>query len=87
MPCHTPPPPYEGEERRSAQAAVPLLCSLIGGLIADNAEVTREQLQWFISHRLLDAKIARGDGYYHRPDPQAEASAMSDVMEARKLLV
>lgn len=59
MPCYTEPPPFAGLERRSAEHAVRILCEFVKQEIREDRRVPKEMLEWWKTHREIDAKIAK----------------------------
>ena len=93
MPCYSPPPPFAGEERRSAEQAARLLCEMVADTFRKGGTVSRDLLEWWVTHRRIDAKIAKceggdcrpgSDGYLRHLREASEADA--DVEMAQRLL-
>ena len=85
MPCYDPPPPFEGEARESAEHSSRLLCGLIATKIANRHHVDKELLEWWVTHREIDAKVAV-DNHYGRNNQQDADAALRDVAIAKKML-
>jgi hypothetical protein len=83
MPCYDPTSPYSWREKESATSAARILCEFVGDCVAAaDGSLSREMLEWFIEHRLID--LAECD-YWHKPDNE-KRSAEFDINAARNLL-
>lgn len=85
MPCHTPPPNYEGEAQRNAEEAVKILCEMLKPRVkAMYNTIYKNLLLWFIEHRRIDIEINK---YYHYKDgaKQEIVEATEDIKIAKKL--
>lgn len=82
MPCYDPPPPWEGEYRKSAEEAVRLLCGMVGACLDAGEPVPSEALAWFIGHRNIDYAAATSPSWA-TANPAEAAMAMDDVTRAQ----
>lgn len=85
MPCYCPPPPYEGEEKSSANEAARLLCEMITAMKDANQPISRKLLKWWRDHRAIDLKMLR-DPYYGKPSRPKEKKALQDISWADEQL-
>ncbi|RLB65909.1 MAG: hypothetical protein DRH08_07335 [Deltaproteobacteria bacterium] len=62
MPCYEPPPPWEGDAKRSSEEATRILCSQVKAQLSRGERPSDELLEWFAGHREIDARIAAWTG-------------------------
>lgn len=80
MPCYSPPPSYEADQREDMKQAARLLCAQVGKALRAGETVPEDQLRWFLQHRKIDKHRAAYFG--EAPD----AAIDEDIRTANRLL-
>jgi len=86
MPCYTPPPPWQGEQRRNAEQASVILCEYCTKQLADDEFMPQKLLKWFIQHREVDLWQAQDNGWGRSKSPEVIDKIKKDIQKLSRLI-
>jgi hypothetical protein len=91
MPCYDAINPFDDDVVADLKTGASLMCKMLQEKITlwPTVQISIEELQWFISHRQIDAVLDSGHSYskYGRnKNEEAVEKAKADIVHAQKIL-